>query len=456
MKNVLVVDDEVEIVNTLKEYLSEKGFNVLTCHGADQAFDYYKNNQADLILSDIKMPGKSGLDLFKQCSHIPDHSHVPFILMTAYSDIIGVESAFALGVSELIAKPFDLDSLNLVINYLLQLEGSVGSSNEKYFQVPIEEFMRARTNDYDIYLQVVDKFVLVTKSGQEFSEQRISNFAKKGITHIFLTSQDFVKFTDLQFSLDNSLSNRPFDIVRKNKVMDHLMITVNQSQLSRQIDRNSLTGYTTIFESYTNIALNNVQVITMLNHLLMSAPDIVEKSALRSLLSAMVAGQWKWNSSKIQSRLILSGLMCDVSLKDHPQLLNKRFEEYSVNEKSTYERHPLESYRMLSQIPNIPEEIPLVALQHHESSAGTGFPQRLNRSKLHSYSVVVYCVNEFIEILYASPDPSDVEGALERLSAAKGKLVNEQVIKTLYKIFNLKVPKKLEDVLLPHETSRLN
>ena len=66
MKNVLVVDDEVEIVNSLKEYLSDKGFNVTGCNAAEEAYTLYNNSQPDLVLSDIKMPGKSGPPCYRR------------------------------------------------------------------------------------------------------------------------------------------------------------------------------------------------------------------------------------------------------------------------------------------------------------------------------------------------------------------------------------------------------
>ncbi len=456
-KNVVVVDDEVEITNSLKEFLCEKGFQVHTFTAADQAYDYFKENHADLILSDIKMPGKSGIDLFKQYFETKTvQPKVPFVLMTGYTDLIGAENAYSMGVSELIAKPFDLDSLNLVLNYLLNLEGAVGSSQEKYFPVRIDEFIDSRSNEFDIYLKVVDKYVLVTRSGQEFSEQRIKNFSKKGATHIYLKPDNFAKYTDLQFAVSSSLTKRPMDIARKTKVLNHLISSVSQTFMNGQINKEFLNKSLLAFESYADVALRNTQLTLILNQMLLASPKIVEKSSLRAVLSSMVTGTWKWKSSKIQSRIILSALMCDVGLKNHPELLNKKNYEFTATEQNIYEQHPMESYKILTQIPDMPEEIALVTLQHHENSAGLGFPQKLTRSKLHSYSVIIHCVNEFIETLFNQSDPNQTEKALNHLLSAQGNMLNQQVIKTLYMIFQLKIPKSLENLLLPDQTSRLN
>ena len=190
MKNLLIVDDEVDIASSLKDYLSDKGFSIQTCHTADEAFSSFCKSAPDLILSDIKMPGRTGLDLFAMCKkeEAVKKAQIPFVLMTAYSDIIGVEKAFDMGVSELLAKPFDYESLNLVLNYLLKLDSSFGSADDKYFPVDIHEILQSNNSNFDIYLKIADKYVLVAKSGQEFSEQRLKNYLKKGVDSIYMKS----------------------------------------------------------------------------------------------------------------------------------------------------------------------------------------------------------------------------------------------------------------------------
>lgn len=457
MKNVLVVDDEIEIVNSLKEFLSEKGFNVIPCYASDEAYNQFHKHRPDLVLSDIKMPGKSGIDLFKQChaESMGQSRKTQFVLMTSYSDIIGAENAFNMGVSELIAKPFDLDSLNLVLNYLLDMDESVGTE-EKYFPVQIDEFINSKKYEFDLYLKIGPRYVLVTRSGQEFSEQRIQNFAKKGVQVIYLNTRDFALYTDMQFAIATNINRRPIDVVRKTKVMNHLMTSVSRSFMASSIDSEIFSNALISFEAYAQISLNNSQLNKVLGELLKSSLDLIEKGALRAMLCSMVTAQWKWNSARFQSRVILSALMCDVGLKDYPELIKKQLYEMTPQEKMQYEQHPFESYRLLREIPQIPEEITLVALQHHENSAGLGFPQKLMRNKLHTFSVIVHCVNEFIETLYAQPDKQNTQAALDRLYEVQGKMVNQQVIKTLYMLFQHPVPKKLEGLLLPHQTSRLN
>lgn len=198
MRNLLIVDDEIEIVNALSDYFIDKGFGVLKSYSAEQALQLYKEKKPDLVLSDIRMPGKSGLDLYNDfVKSEPDFTaqKTPFILMTGFADTACVENAFKIGISELITKPFHMESVCIIVNYLLGTEESIGQE-KNYFSIPIEEFIRACSNAYNIYLKIGERYVLVTGCGQEFTEQRFAHFSKKGVTHVYLSAKDFAKYTD--------------------------------------------------------------------------------------------------------------------------------------------------------------------------------------------------------------------------------------------------------------------
>jgi len=457
MKNLLIVDDEVEIVNALSDYFVDRGFAVHKSHSAEQALQIYKDKKPDLVLSDIRMPGRNGMELYNDCMQSSNESSVktPFVLMTGFADTSSVETAFKNGISELIAKPFDMDSINIVVNYLLKTDESYGQ-DKRYFSIPIEEFMLSRNNAYNIYLKIGERYVLVTRCGQEFTEHRIANFAKKGVNCVYLAAEDFAKYTDMQFSIANMISSRPLEVARKTKLLNHLLGSVGQLAIFKDVDQALVERSLMAFENYTQLSINNFQINTVLSQLLLAAPDITERSALRAVVCTMITNMWKWNSPKVQSRLILGSLLCDVSLKNYTDILSKKYEDFTNEDHKIYSSHPLESYKILSQVPQIPEDVLVVVLQHHENSAGLGFPQKLTRDKLHSFSKIVQCVEEFLEVLLRKPeDQRDIQQALEHMYVAKSKMYSDQVLKTLYMIFKTPMPKRLESVLLPDRTMRV-
>jgi two-component system response regulator CpxR len=453
---ILVVDDEVEITNSLKEHLEDSGYEVFIAQCYDEAIENLTVNKPSLILSDIKMPGKTGLVLFQDYKEkIDAKDHVPFVLMTGHADIISVENAFKFGVNELIAKPFDLEAVALVIDYLLNSDRSYGLEHENFFSVAIEEFILSKTSDYSIYLKIHGKYVRVTKSGQEFTEQRLNNFAKKGATHIYLNNADFAKYTDLQFVISTSQVKRPLAEAKKLRIMNQLISSISQNAVANQIDKQYFNQSLSAFEAYTQAALNHSQLNSILNAISSENTDLAEQSTLKSIIASSIATLWRWNSPKIQSRIILAALLSDVGLKNHKHLLQKKRFEYTAEELQQYEQHPAASYEMLKQIEGIPPEILYVAMQHHENAAGLGFPLKLTRSKTHSYSKLIHGIGVFIETIMDLDDRSNIKKALDQIHSIQGKTVSEQVLKSLYLLFNIEPPKNLNALLLPTDTTRV-
>lgn len=453
---ILIVDDEIEIALSLQDYLSQKKYNVLVAHNADEALEMIRSQKINLILSDIRMPGKTGLELFQEYKEkIDTENPIPFVLMTGFADIISVQNAFKIGVNELIAKPFDFDAVNLIIDYLLDTDHAYGTDKENFFSIPIEEFIMSKTSDYNIFLKVNHKHIRVTKSGQDFTTQRLDNFSKKGATHIYLGSNDFAKYTDLQFAISTTITKRPIDEIKKIRIMNQLISSISQNSIANVIDKKYLAQSLQAFEAYTQAALNQPQLLSILNVISSENPDLAEQSTLKAIMASSIATIWRWNNPKIQSRIILAALLSDIGLKDCKHLLSKKRFEYSTEEIKQYEQHPIKSYEILRQIEGIPEEILYVAIQHHENAASLGFPQKLPRSKTHSYSKLIHCIGVFIDATMEQEDRSNIKKVLDQIYNIQGKTVSEQVLKSLYILFKLEPPKELNNILLPTDTARV-
>jgi DNA-binding response OmpR family regulator len=116
-KPILIVDDDQEIRELLKEYLTRAGFDVLTASDGVEMYQQLAQSTPELIILDIMMPGDDGFSL---CQQIRRKSQVPIIMLTAASDeadrVIGLE----LGADDYIAKPFSPRELMARIKALLR------------------------------------------------------------------------------------------------------------------------------------------------------------------------------------------------------------------------------------------------------------------------------------------------------------------------------------------------
>ncbi len=126
MKNVLVVDDDKEIVDSIELYLRNEGINILKAYDGMQALDILVSNDIHLILMDIMMPKLDGI---KATIKIREEKSIPIILVSAKSEdsdkIIGLN----IGADDYITKPFN--PLELIARVKSQLRRYLKWSNNK-------------------------------------------------------------------------------------------------------------------------------------------------------------------------------------------------------------------------------------------------------------------------------------------------------------------------------------
>jgi DNA-binding response OmpR family regulator len=103
MYNVLICDDQKDIVNALKIYLTPEGYRLYEAFTGKEALDIVKNNEIHLILLDVMMPVMDGITAI---SRIREFSNVPIILLTAKSETEDMVLGLNVGADDYITKPF--------------------------------------------------------------------------------------------------------------------------------------------------------------------------------------------------------------------------------------------------------------------------------------------------------------------------------------------------------------
>ncbi|MDV2496227.1 MAG: response regulator [bacterium] len=119
---VLVVDDEPSVCRALRSFLVDKGYDVVEAHDGDQALSAYSSEKPKVVLLDIRMPGKDGLETLRELKAIDPEASV--IMVTAvYEEEVALQ-AMANGAFEYVTKPIDPDYLELAIATNFALTGN--------------------------------------------------------------------------------------------------------------------------------------------------------------------------------------------------------------------------------------------------------------------------------------------------------------------------------------------
>lgn len=120
--SILIVDDESRFRNLYYQVLEPIGLNTLQAASADEAIKLIRYFSPRMVVADVRMPGGSGIELLQKARTI--HSELPFLLITAYTDVQDAVQAMKLGVVDYLAKPVDLDELVTTVREVLGLRGS--------------------------------------------------------------------------------------------------------------------------------------------------------------------------------------------------------------------------------------------------------------------------------------------------------------------------------------------
>lgn len=111
--NILIVDDEPIVRQSLNHWFKEDGYNVEASESGEEALELFEKDKYDLILADIKMPGISGLDLLAKVKEFD--TEVIVILITAFASVPTAIKALKGGAYDYITKPIDPDELSNVV-----------------------------------------------------------------------------------------------------------------------------------------------------------------------------------------------------------------------------------------------------------------------------------------------------------------------------------------------------
>ena len=175
LAHILVVDDDDGIRSLVKQYLNENNFLVTTSNSAENALEKVLIIKFDLIVLDVMMPGKSGLDFIRENKK---SINTPIILLTAKGETSDRVQGLEFGADDYLAKPFEPKELTLRIKNIL-------NKTKKNHQKRIIEFDNIKIdlnkllifkNGNEFKINITEKIILekmINEPGKTFSREKI-------------------------------------------------------------------------------------------------------------------------------------------------------------------------------------------------------------------------------------------------------------------------------------------
>lgn len=229
MPRILVVDDEEIVLHAVKDFLELKGFHVQTAENGENALQRIDENEIDLVLSDIKMPGMSGIELLGNIHR--QKPELGVIMMTGYTDTTAAVDAMKIGAFDYISKPFNFDELLISIGRALEKTKLV-RLNREYQNTLEQKVMEQSRLITKMYTETVTSLTIAIEAKDEYTKGhslRVTDYVRlltdkvgfdyelknKAITAAQLHDIGKLGIADNILNKPGKLSDEEFDLVRQ-------------------------------------------------------------------------------------------------------------------------------------------------------------------------------------------------------------------------------------------------
>ena len=119
MPRIMIVDDVTAIRQIVNKVFQDVGYQVTEAARGEEALDLAKIKRVHLVITDVEMPGMSGLDLIRALRELKTYKTIPILILARDASDENIKKAEALGASGFIEKPFTPERLLSVVNQVL-------------------------------------------------------------------------------------------------------------------------------------------------------------------------------------------------------------------------------------------------------------------------------------------------------------------------------------------------
>lgn len=213
-KSILLVEDNIIIAKMLVDHFTPY-YNLLSMTNAEDAIVFLKDNEVDLILSDIMLPGMNGKDFCVEIKSNIITSHIPFILLTAVDGEESIIAGLELGADDYVTKPFIMKELSLRINNILKQRKRWqnyidGKNTDKKSTI--------RLNKYDEELMDnIDRRLAETLDDASYTVEDLSREVGLSRVHLFRKLKALTGFSPSQY-IRNYRLNTALSIIQSEKI----------------------------------------------------------------------------------------------------------------------------------------------------------------------------------------------------------------------------------------------
>jgi len=456
---ILVVDDEARVRGLISAILRRSGYRADLATNGPEALDLLRRQVYDLVITDLKMPGMSGIALLKEIkAHWPD---TDVIMLSGHATIESAVEATKLGAYDYLTKPFTVEELQLKVHNCLERRALERKTKRLSAVVSLSELSQALTSNLDIeslpaqIIKIVRSSFQPEKVSLVINDDNVSNTpfviesSNQDDTHQNDIQQESIltkaQETALPFEIQETKEGSTITVPLKhgNRFLGTLCISRDSGQPHYTREDGRLLA---LFGAQIAIALENAMAYRGLKELnlatitaLVTAVEMRDKytrghSERVARYVTQLARKVGLPSDSVEE-LRIAGLLHDIGKIGVSDLILNKPGKLTAEEFQQVKEHPAIGARIVGGVKPLQKIVPLI-YHHHERWDGTGYPDGLagENIPLGARMLAVADAFEAMTSNRAYRAALGLDESLHRLQAGAGKQWDPSLVRTFVEI----------------------
>lgn len=437
---VLIADpDPVFLEKVQNQFPTKTNLRLITAptgHDAQRSLEDPSLKYSGAIIN-LNLTKSSGLSVLRYI--FQNKPAIPLYVIYDQECPLRQEDLIRLGVNEAFRKPHGEDLAVELLSHLGLLSEEIAKSTQANptkanlqlnneidgakSQIPEKDFLQIRIEDcrfgpklnFDIFIRLSkDHFIKLFPKHEEVSLDRIQNFSKKGITHLYIHKDDQIEFIDYIGNVaEATLQDKNASRISVSRALAGQADTVMKFIKKTGIHQEHIRFSTRFIDNIAKVT----QEFDMTNGSFLKdfLDDIIlyEHGISTAYVAAMLSKPMGLEFPKLVRSLGLAALFHDIGLsqselyENSPALAAEDVNRMNEEERTIYFSHPTVGAEMLRRIQGVDPVVVQAIAQHHERHNKSGFPNGIGRGQIHMISEVVGLSDQFCMLIAAAKmDPT--------------------------------------------------
>ncbi|RYZ84333.1 MAG: response regulator, partial [Proteobacteria bacterium] len=316
---ILVVEDDAFFRDIVSQCLQIEGAQVLEVDCVENAKKSIPFFGPNLILSDVQMPGGTGMDLLEWINR--SELGIPVIIMTGFSELADAASAAEAGASGFLAKPFQQSDLVDILVSLapktLLVPLSTGQAEaveeQNYLKISVEDLMLGSQINHPLFLKMpqghVPRFVKIAHNGEDLPLDQIRLYKTKGIHHLYLTRSDYLNYVGLAVQVTQATHQNGLTSEKCARLVRDTLEIIEHHFSHEGVPPALYHQAYSLVESNITLMTGTDSGCVVLESIREISDELYAHSAAVSLVSTIIARQMGWTSPKTLHKVAMAGML---------------------------------------------------------------------------------------------------------------------------------------------------